>query len=142
PRTDRFASPGETFFPKLTQSQLPPQLTSQPTASKYARPSQFQFPEPHLNPIAHTCGNGVVVRKQAHRGVLLPVFVEYRQALSPCFFLLVVDLSQIQHRSLCRATRREPTIFHNAEIPMDLPVLLALRASQKHPLAQCQNLSG
>src|SRR5437870_7048489 len=79
--TDRFASLDKTFLPKLIQSQLPPQLTSQPTASKYARPSQFQFPEPHLNPIAHTCGNGVVVRKQAHRGVLLLVFVEYGQAL-------------------------------------------------------------
>src|SRR5207237_6528146 len=73
--TDRFASFGETFLPKLVQSQLPPQLTGQPTVPEYARPSQLQFPEPHLNPIAHTCANGVIVRKSAHRGVLLLVFV-------------------------------------------------------------------
>ncbi len=103
--TDRFASFGETFLPEPVQSQLPPQLTCQPTVPEYARPSQLQFAESHLNPIAYTCGNAMVVGKQAHRGVLLPVFVEYGQALSPRFFLLVIDLSQIQHRSLCRATR-------------------------------------
>ena len=84
----------------------------------------------------------MIVGKQAHRRVLRPVLVEYRQAFLPRFFLLVVDLSQIQHRPLCRATRRQPTVFDNAKIPVDLSVFLALRASQKHPLAQCQNLSG
>ena len=104
--SDRFASFRETFLPEPVQSQLPPQLTGQPTVSKYTRPPQFQFPQPHLNPVAHPGRNGVIVGKQAHRRVLRPVLVEYRQALSPRFFLLVVNLSQIQHRSLCRATAR------------------------------------
>src|SRR5213593_4878509 len=34
---DRFASFRETFLPELIQPQLAPQLTGQPTVSKYAR---------------------------------------------------------------------------------------------------------
>ena len=84
----------------------------------------------------------MIVGKQAHRGVLRLVLVEYRQTLSPCVFLFVVDLSQLQNRPLGCPTRCEPSVLHNAEVAMDFAVFLALRAPQKHPLAQCQNLSG
>src|SRR5881409_953410 len=90
---DRFASFRETFLPELIQPQLAPQLTGQPTVSKYARSPQFHFRKPYLNPIAHTRWNGMIVGKQAHRRVFRPVLIENRQALPPRFFLLVVDFS-------------------------------------------------
>ena len=84
----------------------------------------------------------MIVGKQAHGGVLRLVLVEYRKTLLPCFFLFVVDLPQVQDCSLGCPTRRQPPILHNTEVAMDFAVFLPFRASKKHSLAQCQNLSG
>src|SRR5213594_4425289 len=113
------------FLPELIQPQLPPELAGQPTVAEHTWVPQLQLTEPNLNPVGHVAGNDAIVRKQTHRRVLLSVLIEYRQALSPRRFLLVVNLPQIQHPSLCCLTRREPTVFHDAEVSMLLAVFLA-----------------
>src|SRR5215467_13415406 len=80
---NRFAPFTEAFLPERVQPQLSPELTRQPAASKYTRASQLHLSEPHLNPIADTCWNRVIVGKQAHRRVLSVILVENRQALAP-----------------------------------------------------------
>src|ERR1041385_1296891 len=139
---NRCAPFSETLLPERLQPQFSPQLTRQPAVPKYTRASQLHFSQPHLNPIADTGWNRVIVGKQAHRRVLSLILVENCQTLAPRFFLLVVDFAQIQHRTLRCATRCQPSILNDAEIPMNLTVFLPLRTSQKHSSAQCQNPSG
>src|SRR5262245_33074152 len=81
-----------------------------------------------------TRANDAIVRKQAHRRVLLPVLIKHGQTLSPRRFLLIVDFSQIQHGPLSRLSRCKSTVLHYAEVPMQLPIFFPLCASQKHPI--------
>src|SRR5689334_21563829 len=80
---NRFPPFSETFLPERVQPQPSPQLTRQPAVPKYTRASQLHLSQPHLNPIADTCWNRVIVGKQAHRRVLSLILVENCQAPTP-----------------------------------------------------------
>ena len=128
----RFAAFRQALLPELIQSQLPPQLAPQPAVAEHTRMSQLQFPKPDLNAIDRIFGQDSVFGKQAQRRVFLPLVIEYRQTLPPRRFLLVVDLSQIQHGPLRRLACRQPPVLHDAEVAMLLAVLLSRCAAQKH----------
>src|SRR2546430_4372461 len=64
-----FNDPAPTEISTLSLHDALP-ISCQPAVPKYSWPSQFQFPEPYLNSIAHTRRNGAIVGKQAHRRVL------------------------------------------------------------------------
>jgi hypothetical protein len=122
----------QVFLPELIQSQLLPQFTSQPAVSKHARIPQLQFAEPNLNAIDGVVGKDSVLGKQTHGRVLLPILIKHRQTFSPRRFLLIVDLSQLQNRSLRHLARRQPAAFHHAEVSVQLAVFLPPCASQIH----------
>jgi hypothetical protein len=59
-------------------------------------------------------------------------FVEDLQRLAPGRFLTIVNLPQIQHRSLHRVVLRHAAVLHDAEIAMLFAVLLSDFGAKKH----------
>jgi hypothetical protein len=136
----RLAALRQTLLPELIEFQLLPQLACQPAASKQARPPQLEAAEAHRHGVQRVGGNRTILREQAHRGVTLVGLVEYLQRPSPRSLLLIVDLAQIQNRTLRRLAAGQTTVLDDAEVTMVLAVLTPIGAAQKHPLAaECQN---
>ena len=130
--THRFAPLRPALAPELFQPQLPPQLAPQPATPEHARPAQLQAAQLHLQTVHGIGGNRPVLGKQTQGGVALLALIKDLQALAPGGLLLIVDLSQVQHRPLHRLLRAHPPVLDDAEIAVILAVLLAMAAAQKH----------
>jgi hypothetical protein len=108
-----------------------PQLVRQPAIAEWPRPPQFQPYQPHLDAV-HRSGRQLAVGgEQAQIGELLLLFVEDRQRLAPRRLLLIVDLTQIQHRALTRPAARDAPFLNDAEVATALTVLLAVSSAEK-----------
>jgi len=125
----------QTLAPELIQTQLLPQLASQPAVAEHAWPPQLQTAQPNLCAVHGIGGKLAIVREQTHRGEALFRLVEYLQRLSPRRLLLIVDLAEIQDRALRRFAAGQPSVLDDAEVAMVLAVFLAIRAAQKHASA-------
>src|SRR5207253_4185167 len=90
----------ETTVPKLLQAQLLPQLARQPATAEKARTSQLEPAHFHLQTVDRIGRNLAVVRKQTQVLIILLLFIKHRQRLLPCRSLMVVDLTEIENRSL------------------------------------------
>src|SRR5438477_4238056 len=109
--------------------------TPQPAVAKHPRPAQFHLAEFHLDTGAGFGRNLPIFRKQTQGRVPLAALVEHLQALAPRRFLAVVDLTQIEDRSLGHPLllfRSYATVLHDAEIAMLLAVLLPHLGAEKH----------
>jgi hypothetical protein len=62
--------------------------------------------------------------------------VKHFERLAPCSLLLIVGLAQIQNLPLHGLAAGHAAILDDAEVAMVLPVLLAIRAAQKHAKQQ------
>src|SRR3954465_385747 len=114
------------------ESQLAPQIARQPAVAERTGSPKLQLAQLHLQTVYRISGNLPIFWKQTQRPRTLSLFVKYVQTLPPCTFLLIVDLTEIQHRPLCCLARRQAAILNDAEVPMLLPILLSVFASQKH----------
>src|SRR5665647_499461 len=93
-----------------------PEIASQPAIAEGARASQLQPAQLHLQALYSIPGNLAILREQAQRTCALPLLVENVESFTPCRFLLVVDLTQIQNGALRGLTGRQTPILHNAEV--------------------------
>jgi hypothetical protein len=141
--THGFTALRQTLLPELIQAQLLPQFAGQPAVAEHTWPSQFQTTQPDLRAI-HCIGRKLSIsREQTHRGETLLYLIEYLQRFPPRGLLLIVDLTQIQHRALRRLATGQPPVFDDAEVAMILPIFPAVGATQKHVSgAECQRFRG
>src|SRR6266550_7141221 len=123
PRSDK------TSVPKLMQAQLLPQLARQPAATEEPRAPQFETVQFHLQTVDCIGGNLAVIRKQTQVRILLLLFIEYRKRLAPCRLLLIVDLAEIEDRSLHRLAGSNAMVFYDAEVAMIFAVFFAMDAA-------------
>src|SRR3954447_17044274 len=100
--------------------------------TKAPRPPQFQSAEFHWHAVHGIRRNLPVVRKQAQRRVALLCLIEHLQCFAPGRLLLVVDLTEIEHRPLYGLATRHATVLDDAEIAVVLTVFLAIGSPQKH----------
>jgi hypothetical protein len=139
--THGFAAFGQSLLPEILQSQLPPQLACHPAVAECARPAQFQPAQLHLQAVDGFFGNLAIVWKQTQLTVSLLLFIKDVQRLQPRRLLAIVDLSQVQHRTLGHLACGQSTILHHAVVPMFLAVLLSIRVTQKHCAQNHRNIS-
>src|SRR5271170_3643277 len=73
-----------------------------------------------------------IVGEQRDLPAALAALVKCLDRLAPGGSLAVVDLAQIQHMPLHRATAGHPEVFHDAPVAVLLTVLVANLVAQKH----------
>jgi hypothetical protein len=94
------------LLPELIQSELLPQLASQPAIAEYPWPPQFQTVQANLCAIYGVSRKLAIVREKTHRGEALFLLVEYLQRLAPRRLLLIINLAEIQDCTLCSFSAR------------------------------------
>ena len=115
------------------QLQLLIEMAGEPTRAPLARTMQLHRIEPHLH--AKTLG---MVRhrplgwKQGELPMPSARFVERFDLTTPRFALAIIDLTQIQNRTLHNPTARTALAFDNAPIAVLLAVLPSQCESQVH----------
>jgi hypothetical protein len=115
------------------QLQLLIKMTGEPARAPLARAMQLHRIEPHLH--AKTFG---MVRhrplgwKQGKLSMSPARFVECLDLMAPCFALAIIDLAQIQNRTLHHPTARTAPAFDNAPVAVLLAVLPSPCESQVH----------
>jgi len=60
------------------------------------------------------------------------LFIEHRERLAACGLLLVVDLAEIEQRSLHGLVGTHAPVLDDAEVAVILAVFLAVAAAKKH----------
>src|SRR3954467_15791653 len=115
--TDCFPAVRQSFLPEIIESQLAPQIARQPAVAERTGSPKLQLAQLHLQTVYRISGNLPIFWKQTQRPRTLSLFVKYVQTLPPCTFLLIVDLTEIQHRPLCCLARRQAAILNDAEVP-------------------------
>src|SRR5258708_6390575 len=144
--SSRFTTKSCNTFSQATSSRDPARRVSQnsckPSCRHNSHPNQ-QLPNSRgrrsSRPLTFTCrlstASAGVSRssgKQTQVRILLLLFIKYRKRLAPCCLLLVVDLTQIENRSLHRSVGSQTMVFNDAEVAMILAVFVAVDAAQKH----------
>src|SRR5207248_4232465 len=103
-----------------------------PATAESAWSPQFQTTQLDRYAVYRIWRNLPVVGKQAYGGGALFLLIEDLQSLTPGCLLLVIDLTQIQDRSLYSAAAGHAAVFHEAEVAVVLAVLIAICAAQEH----------
>src|SRR5216684_3544997 len=108
-------------------------MTGEPAGSPLARAMQFHCIKPHLHPKAL----GLIRyrpfgRKQGELPMSPARFIESFDHPAPRRVLAIVDLAQIQNRTLHHTTTRTAPAFDNAPVMVLLAVLPSSRESQVH----------
>src|SRR6202522_2147712 len=115
------------------QLQLLIEMTGQPACSPLARAMQLHRIEPHLYPKAlGMIRHPLLGRKQGKLPMPPAPLVDPLDHPAPRRVLTVVDLAQIQNRTLHHPTARTAPAFDNAPIPVLLAVLPSPCESQVH----------
>ena len=109
------------------------EMTGEPAGSPLARAMQFHRIKSHLHPKAL----GLIWyrpfgRKQGELPMSPARFIESFDHSAPRLVLAIVDLAQIQNRTLHHATARTASAFDNAPITVLLAVLPSSCESQVH----------
>src|SRR5258708_3976773 len=108
-------------------------MTGEPAGAPLARAMQLHRIEPHLHPKAlGMIGHRPLGRKQGKLSMPPVPLVEPLDHPTPRHLLAVVDLAQIQNRTLHHTTARTAPAFDNAPVTVLLAVLPASRESQVH----------
>src|SRR5262249_36169031 len=109
------------------------EVASKPAGAPLARPMQLHRVEPHLDRKAlYLIRQRPFGRKQGKLPITPASLVEGFDHAAPRRVLVVVDLAQIQHRSLHHPTARTATAFDNAPVAVLLAVLPSPCESQVH----------
>src|ERR1700681_1854352 len=123
------------------QLQLLIEMTGEPAGAPWARAMQFHRIEPHLHPKAlGLIRHRPFGRKQRKLPMPPTPLVEPFDHPAPRRVLAVVDLAQIQNRTLHHPTARTAPAFDNAPVTVLLAVLPSPCESQVHnPAILCTN---
>src|ERR1700693_225501 len=107
-------------------------MARQPTATPWSRPPQAQTAEPDMHHIAIQWRRRTILGEQRDLFADLSALVQRFDRLAPRGPLAVVDLAQIQHMPLHRATAGDPAVLDNAPIAVLLAVFAAKLVARKH----------
>ena len=118
--------------PETVQLELLPQLQGQPARAPLARPRQAQLAQTHADRIDVALGHHAG-RKQRRLPTSALVMHLYR--LAPRLALAGVNLPEVQHLALSHPPVAQTPVLHDAPVLVDLAVLLASIAAQKHELS-------
>lgn len=96
-----------------------------------ARALQAELPEPYLHRVGDVCGHFALSREKRQLRELLPVGIKNLDRFGPSHLLAIVDLSQVENRSLDPLSLRRADLFDDAPIVMILPVFEAMVRVEK-----------
>src|SRR5208283_632273 len=133
PPASPFAAVRQTLGPEAIQPQLFVKLTRQPAGTPLTGPMQFHLIQLHLHAKAGGMfGHGSIRWKQSQWQGAIPLRIERFDGPAPTLALAVVDLAQIEHRTLHHLAARATPALDNAPVTMFLAVFEPPVAFQKH----------
>jgi hypothetical protein len=129
----------ELIPPESIQTQLAPEMTTQPTVAEAAWTQQTHLTHLERQRVHFFSRNRTVIGKETGLSRLPGVFIEDFDALAPRLFLAVVDLPEIEQLTLGRLTASHAARLDDAPIAVKLSVLLARVTAEKHDRRQIAN---
>ena len=82
-----------------------------------------------------TCSSSISMVRSSGKSAIVcrwGTILEDFDCLQPCLTLTIVDLPEVEDLTLNHASTGHPAVLHHAPIPVLLPILLPIRAAQKH----------
>jgi len=113
----------QPLTPERVQVQLLPQQARHPARPPLARSLQTELGQTHLHGLGDMRGHFSFQREEGQLGERLAITVEDLDGFDPGRFLAVVDLAQIQDRSLNPLVMRAANFLDDAPVAVILPVL-------------------
>ena len=117
--------PAANAVARIHPERVAAKVRSQPTVAERAGPAHLKTAQPNLHAVRGIRGIPGYPGK-AHGGEALFRFIEYLQRLPPRRLVLIVDLAQVQNRVLGGFAARQPPVLDDAEVPMEVPIDLAV----------------